>query len=335
MTPLALGERLAKAAGLGQALHAEPLSGGRNNRVFRLDLSQGRRAALKIYFRHPDDARDRLGAEWDFLQHAHRHAPGWAAAPLARDSTAGAALLGFVEGRRFTADEIDAAAVGAAADFIRATATPGAAEGLRVASEACFSIGEHIAAIDRRVRRLEAIDAHAPDFEEAARFVMELLRPAWERKREEAVNKCRAFGLDPDAKIDDAENIASPSDFGFHNALRTTEGCAFLDFEYAGRDDPAKLVCDFFCQPELPVAEAHHEIFLARALDNLGLTRHRDRARALLDCYRIKWIAIILNDFLPVGDRRRAFAIGEDHEGRRSRQLALARSRLNALAIGV
>jgi hypothetical protein len=334
MTPLAVGERLAKAAGLGHALRAEPLPGGRNNRVFRLELPEGRRAALKIYFRHPDDARDRLGAEWDFLQHARRHAPGRAAAPLARDAAAGAALHGFIDGRRFAGEEFDAAAVEAAADFIRATATPGAAQGLRVASEACFSIGEHIAAIDQRVRRLEAIDAQAPGADAAARFVVGRLRPAWERIRDGAAKRCRAFGLDPDAMIDEAEVIASPSDFGFHNALRTTDGCAFLDFEYAGRDDPAKLICDFFCQPELPVAEAHHELFLAGVLDGLGLRRHRDRVRALIDCYRIKWIAIVLNDFLPLGDRRRAFATRENQEGRRSRQLALARARLDALALG-
>ena len=33
----------------------------------------------------------------------------------------------------------------------------------------------------------------------------------------------------------------------------TTGNVTFLDFEYAGRDDPAKLVSDFFCQPEIPV----------------------------------------------------------------------------------
>ncbi len=203
---------------------------------------------------------------------------------------------------------------------------------MRVASEACFSVAEHVAAIDRRVRRLEGVDPQAPQTREAARFVQERLRPAWERVREEVAQQSRALGLDPDARLEDSEIIASPSDFGFHNALKTTEGCVFLDFEYAGRDDPAKLVCDFFCQPELPVAAAHHELFLAAVLDDLGLARHRDRVKVLLDGYRIKWISIILNDFLPVGDQRRAFAEREDRETRRLRQLDLARARLDALA---
>src|SRR6185503_11886129 len=45
----------------------------------------------------------------------------------------------------------------------------------------------------------------------------------------------------------------SPSDFGYHNAvLADDETVRFFDFEYAGWDDPAKLVCDFFNQVEVP-----------------------------------------------------------------------------------
>ncbi len=41
--------------------------------------------------------------------------------------------------------------------------------------------------------------------------------------------------------------IVSPSDFGFHNALLDDGGAiSFLDFEYSGRDDPAKLDLRFF-----------------------------------------------------------------------------------------
>lgn len=331
--PLAIGARLAQAAGLPPALSFEPLSGGRNNRVFRLALGDGGNAALKIYFRHPDDKRDRLGAEWEFLEHARRFAPGSAPEALARDAETGAALYGFVEGRRLDPDEVDAGSVETAAQFIRKVASPGAAQQLRKASEACFSIAEHVAAVDRRLQRLEMIDVQAQGAREAAHFVTDTLRPAWERVKEEVSNACRAFGLDPESPIDDADIIASPSDFGFHNALQTAQGLVFLDFEYAGRDDPAKLVCDFFCQPELPVAAAHHELFLAEVLDQLGLARHRERVSILLDCYRIKWIAIILNDFLAVGCERRDFAKREDQEQRRLRQLALARRRLDALAL--
>src|SRR5258708_29751946 len=44
--------------------------------------------------------------------------------------------------------------------------------------------------------------------------------------------------------------------FGFHNALlRPSQELCFLDFEYAGHDDPAKMVGDFFSQPAIPEIE--------------------------------------------------------------------------------
>jgi hypothetical protein len=122
----------------------------------------------------------------------------------------------------------------------------------------------------------------------------------------------------------------SPSDFGFHNSLIDEAGrFTFIDFEYAGRDDPAKLICDFFCQPALPVPLIHYERFAGRIFDGLELSApHPARCRSLLDAYRIKWVCIILNDFLPVGAARRAFADAGARAERCASQLAKADEKL-------
>ncbi len=95
--------------------------------------------------------------------------------------------------------------------------------------------------------------------------------------------------------------ILSPSDFGFHNALADAAGTlTFLDFEYAGRDDPAKLVSDFFCCPEVPVPLRFRSEFVATLAEGLPLDpAFPSRCDRLLDVYRFKWIAIIMNEFLP------------------------------------
>ena len=62
-------QSLATAAGLGRVRAVVPLSGGANNRVFRVEAASGV-ALLKSYFRHPDDPRDRLGTEWAFTSFA-------------------------------------------------------------------------------------------------------------------------------------------------------------------------------------------------------------------------------------------------------------------------
>ena len=129
-----------------------------------------------------------------------------------------------------------------------------------------------------------------------------------------ASERCRQScgTVDGTKNRDPSRCCLSPSDFGFHNALAGHDGkLTFLDFEYAGRDDPAKLASDFFCQPEVPVPlELSSRHFVRRLGD--GLEPRRSRAgravEILLDAYRIKWTCIILNDFLPLGAARRAFA---------------------------
>ena len=62
-------------------------------------------------------------------------------------------------------------------------------------------------------------------------------------------------------KIAQNETIISPSDFGFHNML-IGKKCSFLDFEYAGIDDAAKLICDFICQPDLQLNKKQINFFI-------------------------------------------------------------------------
>ena len=81
----------------------------------------------------------------------------------------------------------------------------------------------------------------------------------------------------------------------------------FLDFEYAGWDDPAKTVCDFFCQVEVPPPGSSWPVFSAAAA-KLAADSGREPRRfaALLPLYQVKWSCILLNEFTAV--ERREFA---------------------------
>jgi hypothetical protein len=142
--------------------------------------------------------------------------------------------------------------------------------------------------------------------------------PAWAGVRAAVA----ADGQPLDAPLPIAARVLSPSDFGFHNCLVTSAGLKFIDFEYAGWDDPAKTVCDFFCQPAVPVPGAHFERFLAAVISATGDAGIRDRVAFLRPVYELKWCCIMLNEFLPVGDDRRSFArADESHDMRRLKQL--------------
>jgi hypothetical protein len=322
---LALATRLLDRAGVGPVRSLSRLEGGKNNQVYRVDPEAGAPLVLKRYFSDPRDGRDRLAAEWTFLERAWNCGVRAIPQPLAKDASEQAALYGFVAGRKLEAVELRSAHIDAAADFIRAINAAGLA-GFGPASDACLSISDHLQLVERRLLRLAALDLQAPYSSQAQRFVLLTLRPSWDAVRGRAVREALALGLNPQRELADAECCLSPSDFGFHNALATDDDAlVFLDFEYAGRDDPAKLVTDFFCQPQVPVPAEFRDRFLGRlALDEVAA----ERCRILLDACRVKWACILLNDFLPVGAARRAFAEAGEREARCAAQLEKAKAML-------
>jgi hypothetical protein len=333
---IAAAARLARSAGRGPPRTLVQLEGGKNNRVFRVEFDEGPPLVLKSYFSDPRDPRDRLAAEWAFISYAWGRGVRALPEPIAGEPHSRTALYGFVPGRKLGAGEIGASEVDTAADFVLAVnAAPRNAAALAPGSEACFSLDQHLATVERRVRRLATLDPRAPHRAEAERLVAGGLVPTWRRLEAAIADRAQRRGIDRTTPIGNDACCLSPSDFGFHNALRRNDGrLIFLDFEYAGRDDPAKLVCDFFCQPEIPVATAYFERFLARIGDGLDLrAEDRLRCRLLLDAYRIKWTCIILNDFLPVGAARRTFADQGAWSTRCAAQIEKAQAKLAEIAL--
>lgn len=307
----------------------EPIAGGANNRVYRVETPSGP-ALLKAYFRHPADPRDRLGNEFGFLAFAWDNGVRSVPRPLARDDGEGLGLYEWIEGRHLTETDVGREAVHAAADLCgelnRHRERPQATR-LGPASEACLTLASHLALVDRRLERLAAVEE--PD---VRAFAVDELGPFWSRARADLLAAAAARGLDPSRELRPAERCLSPGDFGFHNALARPGGeICFLDFEYAGWDDPAKLIANFFCMPELGAGMEHWEVFAAGALAaHTCAEAAEERARLVLPAHRARWACILLNEFLPTAAERRRFAFGaEETERRKAEQLAKARRALH------
>ena len=298
-----------RSQGVDNGFVLQALPGGANNRVYRLRAENCDRA-LKVYFQNPADPRDRFGAERAFYEHLWRAGVRRSPEPIGWDETSRLGLFSFVDGRKLRADEVDADAVRQALDFIiEANQVRPAQAALPVASEACFSLAEHLAMVKQRVVRLQQIEPQAEVDAQAAAVVREELNPAWETVR---VATTAPAGKNLGDVLPAAARWVSPSDFGFHNALLSGDGrLRFFDFEYAGWDDPAKLCCDFFCQPQLPVALAHWDLFVGGLAQALGAgDALAARGRRLLPVYQLKWCCIMLNVFLRGEQVRREFALG-------------------------
>lgn len=327
MQPAELNAALAALLGLPlDALAIVPFAASGNNRVFAVTAG-GCRYAAKVYFRHPSDNRDRLHAEFSFLSCANRAGITCVPAPVACDPARGIGVYEFIDGRKLSATEIDADCVEQAVEFIvRLNRAPTHAEARNLpdASEACFSIAAHFSMVDQRIDRLDQISSDDP-VEREARDFSAALKVRWSQLKSLILKEAAAAGIDPDMVL--AERCLSPSDFGFHNALATRErGICFIDFEYAGWDDPAKLVGDFFSHPAIPVDIAYLERFVTAV--SVYAARPAEvvaRAHILFPVFQVKWCCIILNEFLPESAKRRQFADpGTDLAARKRGQLKKA-----------
>jgi hypothetical protein len=251
--------------------------------------------------------------------------------PVARHTASAIGIYEYIFGTNLASPDVSQARVQEAAAFFLALNDPAhrqAAASLAAASEACFSIAQQLAMVDRRIGRLASIPS-STDEDLAAREFAKLLAERWREVRERILDATRAAGGDPAAPVE--ERCVSPSDFGFHNALlRDTGELCFLDFEYAGWDDPAKMVGDFFAHPGVPVSRQHFDAFLKTAM---SFSPHANalelRARLLEPVFRIKWCCIVLNEFVPEAAQRRQFATpGTDPAASKRRQLDKARTLL-------
>ena len=107
---------LLRDAGLEGEFSLHLLPGGGNNRVFRVDVD-GTRALLKAYFQHPEDRRDRLGAEYSFCAFAWDNGVRSLPRPLAQDRANHLGLYEFIDGRKLRPEEIDGDAIRQAMTF--------------------------------------------------------------------------------------------------------------------------------------------------------------------------------------------------------------------------
>ncbi len=320
--------------GIDPAVGLEKLAGGANNRVYRI---RGERdLVLKRYFQREGDHRDRFAAERHFYETAWGCDVRRAPEPIAwcRESRLG--LFEHVDGRRLEPGEVGRDQVDQAIALVvevNARASEAQLEAAPVAAEACMHVEEYHECVERRLARLDAMKPASDMESQAAEFVRSQLRPAWERidarMREDADHEYS----DARTGLPLSEQCLSPSDFGFHNAIQQPDGeLRFFDFEYAGMDDPAKLVCDFFCQPAVPAPLEHWDRFV----EGLQALRRwddcfADRARWALPACRIKWVCIMLNEFVRSERARREFALSaEEMEQRQAAQLEKARQALAA-----
>jgi Phosphotransferase enzyme family len=303
------------------------LGGGRNSRVFRVE-TPAVIYALKLYPPRAADERDRLGVETAALRWMEQH--GFAMVPrvIAADRDRDAVLLSWAEGD-LVRDGVGKPEIEQACDFLRRLHTLRATPALppdHLAAEACLSVAEIERQLHSRIASLRALEEPS-----LTTFLTEHAEPALATRLDCAREAMMAAGQTT-VDLPPSRRSQVPSDFGFHNALRRADGrLTFIDFEYFGWDDPAKLTADILLHPGTPIDDAARTRLHSGALEIYGDDPgFAARLKALLPLFGLRWALILLNEFRPERWQRRVLAgATENWASAKQRQLAAARLMLD------
>jgi thiamine kinase-like enzyme len=307
----------------------ERCMGGGNNRLFRVLTADNHSYALKEYPRRANDTRDRLGVEFAALQFLERCAITNVPKAIASDPAAGFALYEWIDGvavSNATQADVDAA-LAFIARLHECRGVRGA-DDLPLASEACLSPIEIVAQVSRRFERLNEIAQSVPKL---AEFFFNEYAPVAQAVEAWSRHGYEAYGWAFDRPIASDDRSLSPSDFGFHNAIRRADGqLVFIDFEYFGWDDPAKLAADFLLHPGMRLTTHQYERFRTGALKIFGEKgAFASRLALVYPLYGLRWCMILLNEFLPERwETRRGAGAHIDRNAATAGQLEKARQRI-------
>lgn len=285
----------------GYALSSlKKLSGGINSAVFQAKGSDGMNYALKLYpLPSSNDPRNRCRAENNFLNYLQSCQVNNTPTLIQSNISAGWGLISWIEGQKPT--NLQPADLQNIANFVssinEASAEATRSE-LQPASEACQSLPGLISSIAERIKRLQSSTPSSETSQKASRWITNTLEPHFQSISQRLLTRRASCSHWQNLHV---YRIASPSDVGIHNTLRTKKGLYFLDFEYAGFDDLSKLAADWILQPEYRLDQTQGEIFtellregMQKRIGNSWHARFTD----IKPLIHIKWCLIMLNQLL-------------------------------------
>ncbi len=315
---------LAESCGLSAVREIQTVSGGGNSRIYKGHTEAGNEFVLKIY--PSDSAHDRLRSEYDGIKTIRSKCIPTVPKPIGVNRDLETTVFRWVDGETIskpTFEDIDKTV-----EFLSSLHQCRHQiefDDFPSASAACFS-GQQI---EEQINlRLEILSKEENDslnlflnkeFFDILKKMQEQAKAIWPNREYDLI-------------INRSQQILSPSDFGFHNALRKRDGSlVFLDFEYFGWDDPVKVMCDFAFHPGMELSMEMRKYWFQATLKLYGEGILR-RLSASWPLYGLCWVLILLNEFRSDIWKRRCAANPTMTDSRlelQLRQLERSRQLLN------
>lgn len=274
------------------AIKTRRLEGGINNKAYIVEFYD-KKYVIKSFAQKKQGQADRMEAEISFLRYANEVATSFTPQLIDIDRISRSILIEFIEGSRYSSGQyVTSKDISFARDFIAALNQDlGLAADVVTmrASEGYSKLTEHLESIRKRIDSMGTEHLHTIHIK-TGKHLLHVTRCLYESLAKEVRSDIKNGQISD--HLDDSLLRISPSDFGFHNAMRTTRGVQFFDFEFAGWDDPAKLIVDFMLQPSIDVSRYGFCLQDVLGVDkDLVIT---NRVQALLPILQLKWITIVL-----------------------------------------
>jgi len=273
----------------------ERLNGGINSVVFHVKTAR-REYVVKKYLYQEDDLRDRLRTEFGMLSFLWEKGVRNIRQPLLKLDKEKIGVYQYIKGKSFKEEDIQKSDVKKVAKFLKTLHTLSKkkdAVGLPRASESARSMAQHINIVEERLNRVRLAQKSSPysgEFTEVLHKIVPIfvgIKKVIQKVYQD--NKLLLTGHF-------SSRTLSPSDIGFGNMLKAPDGTIlFYDFEYAGWDDPAKTICDFYLHPAVKLPIKWRELFFQEVIDIADQKDIEVRLGLVYLLLSIKWCMILLN----------------------------------------
>jgi hypothetical protein len=308
----------------------EKLKGRGNSAIYKLHLSNTNKLAFKIY---PEISyHDRLRSEFKSTKIFKELNIKNVQRPVSFDSHLDVASYEWINGDRVST--YGAKELKSALSFLKTLHKNSNAKqfiNFPMAADACprgLDIEMQIQ------RRLLQFDLMSEKYSELEQFLKNEFKPLFK----EIISWSRASWPSNPSYIEPIQKdklILSPSDFGFHNSLRSqNDNLIFHDFEYFGWDDPVKLISDFSHHAAMNLPTELEQIWFSEVSEIYG-KQLIGRLSAAWPMYGLTWCLIILNEFKDeVWNRRCSADDSKSHlrDEHLATQLLKSRDKLKMLA---
>lgn len=279
-----------------------PLSGGYNSHVYKITADTGNQYVAKQYIAHKGDRRDRLVTEFQGLSFLWNHGIRTIPEPLCMSRPDRIGIYRFIPGKNIEEKHISPKDAKTAASFLASMHNLVHADGADqqpVASEACFSLQGYIPAIIQRIAALRRKSVLSGQWSvRLQHFLTKEFQPEFERICDSLFDEYRKRGINPEKMLSRDKQTLSPTDFSFHNALRYNKTLYFIDFEYYGWDDPAKVIANFFLHPSIVLPPSMRPVFYERVYPSFASDHEFVRRLPFIYVFMsLKWCLIMLNMF--------------------------------------